>query len=607
MPVGYSYSKTRHIWVKSEAERAIDYDEFYTDEAWAILVSYWRQCPDRLLDILESNTPRYALELVQRINIRAFCLYEKTFITGSRGITKSYTSILSKLLLGILYPGVGFRYYAPAQKQMVEIASEKWEVICTQYPGLVSHWDVVSNSQDRFEVRTKFGSMFSVIVARGNDCNGVIGEEIAQSEAGKAFDFDEFESVVLPTARIQRQINKQPDPFFPNFQKNYITSAGAKQNKAFQYRNDTYNEMIKRDTAFCIDYPWTVAVLGNIRTADYYVDLRSKMTPETQMREIDSIWTGSSENPVVRDSVLAESATQLVMENRHCGDLNCFYIVAYDVSYAEGAHNAKCATAILKCEMQKEHSDHYMKTLVYVIDNPPPRDGIQQARQLKQRWYHYCIEKGRPAYISIDSNQYGRSVLEDLHKDLGDGLPPLCCINHDLREIESPDALPVIYPICATTGVSGNHDSDGEMIKYAELEFEHRNVRLLVYNLYDGIKAYKLLHRIKDDSIDAAIALPYIKTRELRSQIANLQKKATGYNLREERISKSIQRDMWSALKYALRLAQILEYKDLVEGNRGKSSWGKYLANTEEENKAIAIPRATMRSRIIDRRGGRVV
>lgn len=607
MPSGYSFSKTRRMWVRSESERQIDYDEFYSDESWAILTSYWRQCPDRLLDLFESGNPQYALELVQRVNIRAFCLFEKSFITGARGLTKSYTSILSKLLLGILYPGVGFRYYAPAQKQMVEIASEKWEVICKQYPGLVSHWDVVSNSQERFEVRTKYGSMFSVIVARGNDCNGVVGEEIAQSEAGKAFDFDEFESVVLPTARIQRQINKQPDPYFPNFQKNYITSAGAKQNKAFQYRNDTFAEMQKRDTAFCVDYPWTVAVLDNIRTADYYNDLRSKMTPETQMREIESLWTGSSENPIVRDSVLAESATQMIMENRHCGDPDCFYIIGYDVSYAEGANNAKCATAVLKCEMQSDNSDHYMKTLVYVLDNPPPREGVMQAKQLKQRWFHYCIEKGRPAYLAIDANQYGRSVVEDLHKDLGDGLPPLCCINHDLREIESPDALPVIYPIRATTGMAGSHDSDGEMIKYAELEFEHRNVKILVYNLYDGIKAYKLLHRIKDDSIDAAIAVPYIKTRELRCQIANLQKKATGYNIKEERISRSMQRDMWSALKYALRLAQILEYQDLVEGNRRKSTWGKYFGNEQEKKRALEIPKANLRSRLVGRHGGKVI
>ena len=324
------------------------------------------------------------------------------------------------------------------------------------------------------------------------------------------------------------------------------------------------------------------------------------------MREIESLWTGSSENPIVRDSVLAESATHMIMENRHCGDPECFYIIGYDVSYAEGANNAKCATAVLKCEMQSDNKDHYLKTLVYVLDNPPPREGVLQAKQLKQRWFHYCIEKGRPAYLAIDANQYGRSVVEDLHKDLGDGLPPLCCINHDMREIESPDAVPVIYPIRATSGVGGSHDSDGEMIKYAELEFEHRNVRMLVYNLYDGIKAYELMHRIKDDSIDAAIAIPYIKTRELRSQIANLQKRATGYNIKEERISRSIQRDMWSALKYALRLAQILEYQDLVEGNRRKSSWGKFYGS-QTEKKEIKIMQPNIRSRIISRHGGRIV
>lgn len=577
MPSNYTYNRRAEAWEMDKAEKEINYDSL-NEESWGLLVSYWRAMPDRLLDLLESNNPNYSLGIIQRINIRAFCLYSHAFITGSRGITKSFTSIASKLILGILYPGITMRYYGPSQRQMAEIASEKWEAIKRQWPGLASHWEVISNAIDRFELKTKYGSVLSITVVRGNDCNGITGEEIAQSEAGKAFDFKEFSEAILPTARVRRMVNKAPDPYFPNFQKNYITSAGQQQGEAYQYRCDMNREMLEKDTAILIEYPWTVACLAGIRDVGYYTDLRKKMTPEAQLREIESVWTGTSENPVIRDAALTESAINPIMESRHCGDPNCLYIIGYDVSYADGARNAKCATSVLKCEMQQDPNkrDRYLKSFVYITDNDPPRDQMLQARQLKDRWYRFCLEGGKGTYISIDSWQYGKSVLETLHKDLGDGLPPLCCINHEFAELELPGAIPCIYAIKATSGYGspeGRHDPDSEMVRYAELEWEHRNVRLLIPNYFDGVIAYKAKYRIKDDSLDGAIAHPYIKTKEMRGQIANLQKKPTAYGFAEKRISNNIQRDMWSASKYALRLAEILEREDLISSLQRQSEW----------------------------------
>ena len=613
MPAEYKFNPHEQEWEKRKTENEIDYDAL-DEQAWGLLVSYWRAMPDRLLDLLEAENPTYSLGIIQRINIRAFCLYEHAFITGSRGLTKSFTSLTSKLLLGILYPGITMRYYGPSIKQMAEIASEKWEAIKRQWPNLAAHWELVANAQERFEVKTKFGSVLSITVVRGNDCNGITGEEIAQSEAGKAFDFKEFSEAILPTARVRRMVNKTPDPFFPNFQKNYITSAGQQQGEAYQYRCDTNREMLEKDTAILIEYPWSVAVLAGIRDANYYADLRKKMTPEAQLREIESIWTGTSENPIIRDSVLTESAIYPVMESRHCGDPKCVYVIGYDVSYADGANNAKCATSVLKCEPNQDPNkrDRYMKTFVYLTDNEPPRDQMLQARQLKDRWYRFCLEGGKTTYIALDSWQYGKAVLETLHKDLGDGLPPLCCINHEFREIELPGAVPCIYAIKATGGygaAEGLHDPDAEMIRYAELEWEHRNVRLLIPNILDGVAAYKAKYHIKDDSLDAKIALPYIKTREMRGQIANLQKKATSYGFAEKRISKSIQRDMWSASKYALRLASILEREDLISSLQRESEWknafiGGYSKNAHTGEYSANLSVSNVKARIVDRRGG---
>ena len=585
----YKYSKQAGQWVKDEEKQKIDYDalELYDDdESWGLLISYWRQYPDRLLDLLESENPPYTLEPIQRMIIRVFFRCEHAFVTGSRGFTKSVCCLVAKLLLGVLYPKTIMRYAAPTQEQMADIAHEKWEAIKQQWRGLTDYWEVISMAQTGFEIRTKEGSVITISVERGNDCNSICAEEVAQEESGKAFDFERFANAVLPTARVERMVDRESDPFFPQFQKQYITSAGNQQNASFQYRNDTYREMLEGKNSVCLDIPWVVPVLSGIRRAEYYSDLRSKQTPEAQLRELESIWTGTSENPVIRDSTLTESKLLACMEARHCGDPSVRYVVGYDVSYADGVNNAKCATAVVKLERQSGEfkQDRFLKSLVYVKDEPP-KDHIQQAKNLKSIWYRFCLEGGAGTFIAIDSWQYGTAVVQALHSDLGDGLPPLCCVNHDFPELEQKGALPVIYPIKAVGGVGNTiHDNDGDMIRYAELEFEHRNVQLLVANLYEGIRAYKIKHHIKDDSLDPTIAIPYIKTRELCGQIANLQKKTTGMNLAEKRISTHINRDMWSAFKYALRFAQLLEKSELMGNAKKESEWARYFLNPQPIN-----------------------
>ena len=585
----YKYSKQAGQWVKDEEKQKIDYDalELYDDdESWGLLISYWRQYPDRLLDLLESENPPYTLEPIQRMIIRVFFRCEHAFVTGSRGFTKSVCCLVAKLLLGVLYPKTIMRYAAPTQEQMADIAHEKWEAIKQQWRGLTDYWEVISMAQTGFEIRTKEGSVITISVERGNDCNSICAEEVAQEESGKAFDFERFANAVLPTARVERMVDRESDPFFPQFQKQYITSAGNQQNASFQYRNDTYREMLEGKNSVCLDIPWVVPVLSGIRRAEYYSDLRSKQTPEAQLRELESIWTGTSENPVIRDSTLTESKLLACMEARHCGDPSVRYVVGYDVSYADGVNNAKCATAVVKLERQSGEfkQDRFLKSLVYVKDEPP-KDHIQQAKNLKSIWYRFCLEGGAGTFIAIDSWQYGTAVVQALHSDLGDGLPPLCCVNHDFPELEQKGALPVIYPIKAVGGIGNTiHDNDGDMIRYAELEFEHRNVQLLVANLYEGIRAYKIKHHIKDDSLDPTIAIPYIKTRELCGQIANLQKKTTGMNLAEKRISTHINRDMWSAFKYALRFAQLLEKSELMGNQKKESEWARYFLNPQPIN-----------------------
>ena len=556
------------------------------------------------------------LEIVQRIMLRAYARYTDVAITGTRGMTKTYTKMISEMINGVAWTGTQVLYTGPSLKQLASIGGKTFHDIEHDYAALAKHWRVTAESKDDFKIETDYGSAFYIGEKRGDNIHAATAEEFAQEE-NPPFDFDEYTTIVLPAVRLRHNVNGSPDPNFVAYKNHSITSAGRKQNHAYQVRCEVMKEMGRGESAFTMDVPWQCVVLQQMRPYSWAQKLRTKLTPEKWMREMESRYTGADSNPIVRDEVLTECRKLMIAENRHCAyDIgnklkpeDVIYIVGYDVSYADDKKNAKCACVVLKCTRQTDwlKRDRYLKQAVYVDVWNPPVKSMMQAQKIKDVWSRFCYEGGAPTYLAIDAWQYGTSVVENLMMDLGDGLAPLCVRNHaSFTELEQENAVPCLYPIKA--GGAGVTDPDAEMVRYAELQFENRNVELLCSNVNEGVENYKKYHRIKDDSMDAMLADPYIKTRELVGQIQNLKKVASGTTQKEERISKHIQRDIWSALKYALRVAQILEREELAQAVRHKSDWDAELA--KYKNRAAAPHRAAAAGAggrtVTARRGGRI-
>lgn len=574
---GYFYDRDAGIWVKKDENIDTKYASLDLN-SWGLLISYFRWYPDKFLDLIESENADFSLAFPQRMYLRAFMRYGEDFLTAGRGSTKTYTGFLGLMLQGVFFPGEKMRYISPSYVQSAELASSTFEQISRNYPILAQMWRVTSNSADTFEMQTQYGSVISITKMRGINVMSVLAEEVGQEEIPR-FDWDNFKEVVLPSVRTIRMINAQQDRNHIHLQKRYITSAGRAQSGAAETRKDIYNRMIAGENVIVMDIPSEVSVLFGIRDISWYKTQRNMLSPEAWMREMQSIYTGNSESAIVRDTVLAESSTLMLAEFAHCGDPECIYVIGYDVSYEDGAGNAKCGISVIKLSKQTDDNkrDRYLKQLVYVCDIDPQATAYDQAKYLKQLWYQYTREDSE-TYIVIDSWQYGRSVMEQLCSDLNDGLPPLCCLDHAYPDLELPGATACIYPLRATGGGSGDHDPDAEMIRYAEMEFEHGNVVLLTPDVNGGIAAYKRYHRIKDSVNDYNYALPYEKCKQLRLQINNLSKKLSGTNMKEYRISRHIQRDMWSATKYALRYAQILEQKNLIGRRKFSNAWEAEIA-----------------------------
>lgn len=579
MPRGYKYSARTGRWNKVEQTKGFEYLDTNL-KSGAYLISFFRAFPDKFLDVIESPNADFSLAIPQRLILRSMAHYRKSDTTSCRGLGKTYIEVLHGMITGVLYPGEIMRQYAPSQKQGAELASKAFHQIEKNYPLLAECWKIKSETKDLFIITTDYGSEYAIGAIQGGNCHQLFVEEIGQETEPK-FDFADYESKVIPTCRLSRSVNRKKDRthIAPHYV--YITNASRRQNPAFyKYRYDAMKCMREKPIGegWAVDISWEMSLLFGIRDQAYIEEAKSSMTKEDFLRQMCATYTGASENPMVSDEDLSASRSLKYMESKHCGDPNVIYIVGHDVSYEDGTHNAKCADVVMKLTPMDQSSatikrDKYLKEVVWVDSYPPPKDHSQAALRLKNLWLRFTMDGGQTTWLAIDSWQYGNAILKELIKPSADGIN-LCCYHHyEAQELEQPNALEVIYPVKA--GGAGVRDNDFEMVQYMRVEFEQGNIRLLTTDVIDGLEQYKRLHNIKDDYADGKILLPYYKTNELAEQIQNLQVVPSGKGYREKRISMSIQRDDWSALKYCGRVAMILEATLATERARAKSSWTK--------------------------------
>lgn len=567
-----------------------------------------RWFPDFLADLCRDEDANYELPILHRVNMRAKANYQYVDLTEGRGAGKSHSSILEEEIEQLTWPGIKALYTGPSLTQTASIGVETHRAIEHDYPVLTAHFQTDSSSKQDFAISTAdYGSRFSITGRRGINLHKSVAEELAQ-EDGVKFDEEDYVQIVLPAVRLPYVVKGKRSPAYIPYKQHSITSAGRRQSYAYENRCRHLTMMQRGESAFVMDVPYDVLLLNQMRPVSWAESRKGELTPDQFARELCSLYTGTDSYPMVSDSTLTDCRTLLMMEFGSClKDIgneyrpqDVIYVIGYDVSYADGPVNAKCACVVLKLTRQSSmmRRDKYLKQLVWVDDWRPTPD-MDQARKVKAVWNRYCVD-GADSYLAIDAWQFGSAVAQCLMQDIGDGLPPLCSWNHEYQtSYELPGSLPVMYPIKA--GGLGVTDPDQDLVRYAQTQFEYRNVQLLTPNWQSGLEAYKKYHRIKDDRSDAAIYNAYRKTNELVGQIQNLKV----INMVEKRISQHIQRDSWSALKYALRVAQRLEWQNLVK-RQVKSDYDALLKKYANANPKM-IRSAGGGSRLVAaRRGGRV-
>lgn len=215
-------------WVSKKPTEDRDYSNY--ENAWdAFLLWTLRWFPDKALDLMRSKQADYKNEeFFQRLQMRVYARYKRVNFTGCRGLTKTSTKFKSKMVDGLVWPGIRSSYYGPSYKQMAAIASKTFHQIEHDYPLLAKQWRVAAESKDDFKIDTPLGSAFYIAAMRGDNISDVTAEEYAQEE-NPPFDYAEYKRVVLPAVRLWHNIKGEPDENYVGYKQHAITSAGRKQ------------------------------------------------------------------------------------------------------------------------------------------------------------------------------------------------------------------------------------------------------------------------------------------------------------------------------------------------------------------------------------------
>jgi hypothetical protein len=528
---------------------------------WRKYCSYWRAYPDRFIDFIKDETCKIDLFFYQRVMLRVLFRYKRVYFTFTRGTAKSFTQILALFLKCIMYPGTELFICAPGKEQAAKISQANIEKIWGFFPVLQGEVEKVVFQNDYTKLYFHNGSKLEVIQvaqsARGGRNNGGAIEEIVDEKMKK----DVLNEAVIPRMANDRiAACKGKDENEIHKFEWYITTAGTRQSFAFEKMREVLQEMSEGKSAFNLGAGFELACMHGQLDIDFINDLKTRPTfnPLSFAREYESVWTGTSDNSLVQLDDIIESRVLTKAEDKASNEKGVEYVLAYDVARAEGSQNANCALVVLKIIPRNDGT--YQKHLVNIYSFEGTHFQ-EQARFLKQK-----VNDFKARIVVVDSNGAGKGLVDILVTECDEN-PPYSVVNDERYDrYKQPNSIPMVYALSSNT---------------------KENKASTIHNVFVNIvsnKKVKLLHteseakanidkKIKDSEVKSKSLMPFIMTDLLCEEIMNLEYKQSGKETQIKQISRSINKDKFSAFEYGLYYVYTLEQQNQIKKNERADAW----------------------------------
>ncbi|TVX86066.1 DNA-packaging protein [Paenibacillus agilis] len=505
---------------------------------WKKYLALFRSYPDLFIDMINPDSKRFKLFFYQRLILRIIFRYRKTYFTLTRGSSKSFLQILALMLRCIMYPEIKLAITAPQKQMAAQIAQQNIESIWSFLPLLKNECRSIRFEKDYTKLIFHNGSVLHVVAnsesSRGLRANGLSVEEIIHER----FDEESYNSVLLPIMANNRVAAcGGEDPYELHKPITVVTTAGTKQSFAFSVLKEYLYDMAHGKSAYILGAGYELATGFGLLSLDYINDLKESpnFNPISFLREYGSIWSGSSENSLVDLETFRKARVLNHAEEKAVNDKNIEYVLAYDVARSEGNANAQSALVVIKLSPKGDgtYSKHVVN--IYTFEGTHFRE---QALFLKQK-----VNDFRARILVVDANGLGQGLIDQLILEI-DSNPPYEVVNDErYAKFKTSNSVPMIFAIKSQMKDTNASDIHNLFIQW----MANNQVKFL-----ESESQAKAKMKNKDIEKLAELLRPHVMTDFLQEEIMNLEYRQSGHRTEVKQVSKSIQKDRFSALEYGL-------------------------------------------------------
>ena len=546
-------------------------------ELFTKYLNLWIMYPDLFLDTIQSSDDAKNFHLLpfQRVALRASMRYRYHFWTATRATSKSFTAYLCALVRAVLLPGSTIMLASEVKGTVINIAKDKFEQFFRHWPLLEKELKTrgddgetgKKSSNNYYELKFKNGSSITVVAkdtSRGLRACAAIWEECALLEE------QVFNEVLWPQLNVKRrEVDGTLNVNEPSSPQTFITTASTKQCYMYSKLIEiTINAVLRPTEFFCWGLSYEVPLRYGLIDKQTMLDQRysTNVSEESFARENLSIWTGNSDDAWLDSRKLTKYRNLLKCERKavQSNNPNFFYIIGCDV----GRYKANTAVMVIKV---LPNSQRFKKNVVYTEVINGANYITEQAPRLKK-----LIQLYQPREIVIDGNGPGIGLLDAMalpsfDASTGEQFPAYFAFNNEHHlppemrtEQEEPEPRynAIIYDIKAS---ASNED---EINSSFLTSINNGSTSFLAK---EHIVKEKLLGTKKGQKMTSydrkVFLLPYEMTSRLMDELNNLRLKPTGVEnkYKVERISRSLEKDRFSALEYGLYRVKHYEDKEIFK------------------------------------------
>jgi len=311
--------------------------------------------------------------------------------------------------------------------------------------------------------------------------------------------------------------------------------------------------MKNKESAFVLGSSYELPTMYGQLDIDFINEI--KESPATNplgfAREYQSVWTGSSENSLVALNDFLECRVLKVPEWRaEDKDKHVSYVLSYDVARAEGSANASCALMVIKLIDRGDGTFQKHLVNIFTFEGTHFRD---QALFLKQKVKDYNAR-----ILVIDINGLGRGLVDYLVTEIDEN-PAYEVVNDDrFDKYKTDNSIPMIFGVSSQS--KNTKATDIHNVFMATIA--NKDIKMLISE--SQAKSLQKYKKIKDEEQKAEELLPFTYTDFLQEEVMNLEYEQSGNSTKVKQISRSIQKDKFSALEYGIYYIYTLEQKNKI-------------------------------------------